>query len=236
MSGQGTPMHRFSYMKEGAVTFMDVLGWKGIWERRDDAGDILSKLINDLRNMSVELVAKESKRYAGLDVEIKSISDTIAMFSTGKAEAVLDLHGQVSQLAICRSIAEEIPLRGATCYGRFTTKGNIMIGPAVDEAASWYEVADWIGVILTPSALFNSNDTMDDEIWSNKYLVSTKNYGKIDTHCVNWCKKWEAGKEKTQELREKLLLNSFLKMGPLTPNISAKFTNTLAFYRACHNG
>lgn len=123
-------------MKEGAVTFMDVLGWKGIWERRYNAGDILTKLIGELRQKSFELIAKEPERYAGLSVEIKSISDTIAMFSTGKAQSVLDLHGQVNQLAICRSIAEEIPLRGATCYGRFTTTGNIMIGPAVDEAAS----------------------------------------------------------------------------------------------------
>ncbi|MEN6623085.1 MAG: hypothetical protein ABFD50_16250, partial [Smithella sp.] len=214
MSGQETPMHRFSYMKEGAVTFMDVLGWKGIWERRDDAGDILTKLIEELRQQSFELIAKEPERYAGLSVEIKSISDTIAMFSIGKAQSVLDLHGQVNQLAICRSIAEEIPLRGATCYGRFTTKGNIMIGPAVDEAASWYEAADWICVILTPFALFNCKDPMDNEIWFNKYPVLTKSYGKIDTHCVNWCKEWETGRD--QDLRKELLLNSFLKMGPLT--------------------
>ena len=233
MVEQKKRIQRLSYMKEGAVTFLDVLGWKGIWERRDDAGEILTKLIEELRQQSFEFIAKETQRYSGLDVEIKSISDTIAMFSTGRAQTVLDLHGQITQLAICRSIAEEIPLRGATCYGRFTTKGNIMIGPAVDEAASWHEVADWIGVILTPSALFSCKGPMDDEIWSGKYDVPTKN-GKFTTHCVNWCKDWEADRAKSPELRKELLLDSFLKMGPLVPNISTKFTNTLSFYQYCN--
>lgn len=228
-------MQRLSYMREGAVTFLDVLGWKGIWERRDDAGEVLTKLIEELRKKAFELIAKENKRYSGLEVEIKSISDTIAMFSTGNAQAVLDLHGQINQLAICRSIAEEIPLRGATCYGRFTTKGNIMIGPAVDEAASWYEAADWIGVILSPSALFCCKDHMDGEIWSKKYDVPTKITGKFQTHCVNWCKEWEQTKDKGLSMREELLLNSFLRMGPLVPNVSTKFTNTLSFYHYCHS-
>lgn len=228
-------MQRLGNMKEGAVTFLDVLGWKGIWERTDKAGDILLDLINELNQKSDEFINSKiptHDKYRGLTTDIKSISDTIAIFSSGAPERVLELHGEICKFAICRSIEDGIPLRGATCYGHFTIQENIMIGPAVDEAASWHEAADWIGVILSPSALFRCS--ANDLIWKMNYDVPAKSYGKYKTHCVNWCSEWKKGKKEMEEqFKKDLLLDAFLKMGPLTPNISAKFTNTLAFYDAC---
>ena len=234
MQEQTRYMQRLGNMKEGAVTFLDVLGWKGIWERTDKAGDILLALIDELNKKSNEVINSKTPtnaEYRGLTTEIKSISDTIAMFSSGNPAAVLEVHAEICKIAVCRSIEEGIPLRGATCYGHFTTKQNIMIGPAVDEAASWHEAADWIGVILSPSALFRCSSYNDNAIWKVNYDVPAKNYGKYKTHCINWCREWEKGKD--AQLRKGLLLNAFLKMGPLTPNISAKFTNTLKFYEEC---
>lgn len=237
MQDQTKYMQRLGNMKEGAVTFLDVLGWKGIWERTDKAGDVLLALIDELNKKSDEFINSKIPThvsYRGLKTEIKSISDTIAMFSSGNSEAVLEVHGEICKLAICRSIEEGIPLRGATCYGHFTTKENIMIGPAVDEAASWHEVADWIGVILSPSALFKCSAYDNNSIWKMNYDVPAKGYGKYKTHCVNWYSEWKKGKKEMEEqIKKELLLDAFLKMGPLTPNISAKFTNTLAFYDAC---
>ncbi|WP_366289917.1 hypothetical protein [Paenibacillus sp. AN1007] len=34
-------------MAEGAVTFFDVLGWKGIWQRKENAMKQLLKIIDD---------------------------------------------------------------------------------------------------------------------------------------------------------------------------------------------
>ncbi len=124
---------------------------------------------------------------------------------------------------------EEIRVRGATAYGYFTTKDNIMVGPAIDEVASWYEMTDWIGVIQTPSAMFQTNTQNfifnKYEILS-KYDVYIKWYGKINTYCSNWTVAWNWKNKHSKED----LLKCFLKMGPITPSISFKFMNTLKFY------
>lgn len=48
-----------------------------------------------------------------------------------------------------------IPLRGAMSVGEYIEGGNCVLGPAVADAAAWYEQADWIGVVSTPSCYFS---------------------------------------------------------------------------------
>lgn len=68
------------------------------------------------------------------------------------------------------ALEQELPLRGAISYGQYSIKDNIMLGYVVDEAASWHESTDWIGVILTPSAQMITRD---------KELKSITTYDKI---------------------------------------------------------
>ena len=158
-----------TYKKEsGAVTFLDVLGWKGIWKTRQDAISNLLLLINEIEEIAEELTSSIEiidKRDRGKTIETKvlSISDTIAIFTTGPAHIAIPIHSQICSIAIPSSIKKGIPLRGAISYGNFSIEENIMVGPAVDEAASWHESTNWIGVILTPSCKFNNNDYNDIE-------------------------------------------------------------------------
>lgn len=46
------------------------------------------------------------------------------------------------------------PFRGVVSAGEFYRSKNLVIGPAIDEAVGWYERPEWIGVSLTPSALY----------------------------------------------------------------------------------
>ena len=48
----------------------------------------------------------------------------------------------------------------------FAILGNIFVGKAVDEAASWHEQADWIGVHLTPSAEYAFKSTAKKSAWA----------------------------------------------------------------------
>jgi len=41
--------------------------------------------------------------------------------------------------------------RGAIAVGEYILDSSTVLGPALSDAASWYEEADWIGVIATPS-------------------------------------------------------------------------------------
>ena len=44
-------------------------------------------------------------------------------------------------------------LRGAVAIGEYVAdQGSTILGPAVSDAADWYEEADWVGVMATPSA------------------------------------------------------------------------------------
>ncbi|MBT8545238.1 hypothetical protein G6730_09645 [Polynucleobacter paneuropaeus] len=208
----------------GVVTFLDVLGWKGIYDRHDDAILALSRLVQGL--------IKEAKKKRGIitrETEVKSISDTIVIFSycfEGEIEQALEIHGQLCQWAIPQSIKSEIPVRGATAYGEFSIQDNIFVGKAIDEAAAWHEQADWIGVHLTPSAEFVFRGSSITSAW-HPYIPPLKSKSNYQLHAVNWKNSWIGdGVESIETLK-----NKFRKFGPIVPEIAGKFFNTLDFYK-----
>ena len=122
-------------MQSGAVTFLDVLGWKGIWQRKTDA----MKALKEVRDLVEKIQDSETGRQenlAGLKPEIWGLSDTIVLTTHGGAGAVLPLHIRMTELLLLLCLSNELPLRGAIGYGKFSSMDNMLIGPAVDEAAS----------------------------------------------------------------------------------------------------
>jgi len=53
-------------------------------------------------------------------------------------------------------------LRGALAYGEFYFDTNVVVGPAVADAATWYEQAQWMGVIATPETETAIATALDD--------------------------------------------------------------------------
>jgi hypothetical protein len=200
--------------RTGVVTFLDILGWRGIYQRQPDPLGDLARLIEALRDLGDEGTT-----------DIKSISDTIAVFTPvteGEVQGAIERHGQLCARAVCDSIVNHIPVRGATSFGEFQLHHDMFVGPAVDEAAGWYEQGDWIGVHLTPSADFRFG-TQGSQYWV-RYEAPLK-VGRLETACVWWGPTWDADAGDAEALR-----THFIQMGPLTPDISAKFINTLSFY------
>lgn len=204
--------------QQGAVSFLDVLGWKGIWERRTDAQAVFASLFHEI-----------GQGIRGTTTKLISVSDTIALFTEGQPDAALQLHGRVCAQAVCSSIQKKIPLRGATCYGDYTVDEqngiNLMIGPAVDEAASWHEATDWIGMILSPSAylaLYGAETGHWVDIKNHRPPI--KGGDKVRTLCLNWCSEWIGD--------EKSLMDIFRVMGPFHAGVASKYSNTLEFFRA----
>jgi hypothetical protein len=206
----------------GVVTFLDILGWKGIYSRHGNPLPTLRELLNG--------IGKAQQKTRGLitgKTEVKSISDTIAILSTCTPEEVsqaIEAHGILCSWAIPTSITLQIPLRGATSAGKFENQENAFIGEAIDEAASWYEHSDWIGVHLTPSAQFLFKPRSDTH-WIAYAAPLKANYKSVP-YCVNWIDKASI------PISEELLRSSFRQMGPLVPEISGKFVNTLNFFEA----
>ncbi len=165
----------------------------------------------------------------------RSISDTIVLFTRlpdeaeeqEVSEALID-QGNVCATGIVQSIVSGIPIRGATTYGNFEIHENIYVGKAVDEAAMWYETGDWIGVHLTPSALFAVEPNDLSPVWVPHQLPSFDKV-KFDTLCVNWLNSWRQSLNDDDGLRQ--LRRLFRQMGPIVPALSGKFTNTLSFLK-----
>ncbi len=208
----------------GVVTFLDVLGWKGVYNRIQNATVVLSDLVDGLRKQGV----KHRGKVQG-EVDVKSISDTIAIFTkcrASEASKAIDIHGVLAHHAIRQSISKEIPLRGAISYGDFDIQQNIFVGKAVDEAASWHEHADWIGVHLTPSAEYVFVEEEGSSLWV-RYSPPNKLPLHWSPHCVNWTYKWD-----DRELEIGRVKDIFRRLGPIVPEIAVKLNNTLNFISA----
>ena len=223
-------------MQKGAVTVLDVVGWMGIWKNRDDAlGELLNlttMIKNDADLITNRIISEKSSVDAdrGKTTEVKNISDTIILLTNLEPKLALEVQGLICQKAIALSIEKRIPLRGAVCYGRYKEEGSILIGPAVDEAASWHENAEWFGCFLTPSAFFLNHHT-DMECWK-KYPVPIKTGKAFETACVDWVPLFMLEYTDPEKKRE-MLCKKFIDMGPIIPQISLKYTNTLDYFDAC---
>ncbi len=206
-------------VQRGAVTFLDVLGWKGIWEKEIDALNILHSFVEMLNEKSIDItnqVASLECDTRGITTKVLSISDTIAIFTFGNPFHTIKIQSEICKMAVPESIKRKIPLRGAISFGEFSIKGNIMVGPAVDEAASWHESTDWIGVVLSPSAYFQLKDNFPNQIIKYSNIPFKKKIEGLD-RCVNW----DFSKDELYEL--------FNDMGPYVPEIAPKYLNTLNF-------
>ncbi len=211
-------------MSDGVVTFLDVLGWRGVYDRNPNATVPLSGIVDGLRKRG----EKQRGKVQG-NVIVKSISDTIAIFTQcdlKEATKAIGIHGELAAWSIQKSIEAEIPVRGAIAFGGFAIQDNIFIGKAVDEAAAWHEYADWIGVHLTPSAEYVFKNSNKSKLWVN-YTPPNKSPLHWEPHCVNWTHEWTNRGLELEKIKDK-----FRTLGPIVPEIAVKFTNTLNFIEA----
>ena len=154
-------------MREGALALIDCLGWKGIWQGIDE-----SVLIAKLDMIQVEVKAEVDKincehhdlSYGSIEAQIRLISDTVAVSIQYEndvplvddiTKAYLVRTASLSVVRIQRLFLDREPrivLRGCISYGNHLVVSNFIIGPAVDEAAAHYELAEGAFVWLLPSA------------------------------------------------------------------------------------
>lgn len=208
--------------KTGAVTFLDVLGWKGIWQSEDNPVRTLQCIVEETKKVAASIskefsLPTDTERGLQIETAVLSISDTIVLFTTAEAKTAIEIHARICAWLLPYALKQRIPLRGAIGYGQYIVADNIMLGAAVDEAASWHEATDWVGVILAPSAYIKTR--ADDVGCIVEYMrIPFKHPEKNLVKCVDW---------KYKDLDE---LNEIIdSKGPLLPEIAPKYLNTLAF-------
>ena len=104
------------------------------------------------------------KKYLDLgNLNIRAFSDTIILSLSRSVDKLKENTSYPFDLNIATIliaplykaiIKEGIYLRGVISFGEFYISNSIIIGPAVEEAAEWYEKSEWFGVYTTPSATY----------------------------------------------------------------------------------
>ena len=192
----------------GYLTFADILGWKGIWQKQNtpngkiNYAECLFSIKNNLKNK----FNNEQNFY-----NINLISDTFVIFSEDFKQS-----NELSKNLIEQCLEKGLLIRGATSYGECYNKDMVYVGQAVDEAASWHEKGEEIGIFYTSSAKLNMklNDVELEKYFLINDEVNTK-IGKIKTYFINWY-------NKTTEQN----FYEIMKKEIIYPEISLKYFNT----------
>lgn len=166
-------------MRTGAVAFLDILGFKGIWEAYSPQ-DVLEKLkaVEDW----VKPWSAESPFDPDVDCDIRSVflSDAVvlacaAKSARGESERTRNSLHLASMLTVIRGAAAvaakmalkdpapQLLLRGAVAWGEFLIDPPFIVGPAVDEAAEGEGDLNAALVEALPSLLaaYDSISSMD---------------------------------------------------------------------------
>ena len=197
----------------GYLTFADILGWKGIWQKQNNDN---GKINNIKKLLSIKnKIDKKFNEYAG-NYNLNLISDTFVIYARS---SILSNHLSKKLIELC--LGEGLLIRGATSYGECYNKDMVYVGQAVDEAASWHETGEEVGIFYTNSAKLNIN-LNNDEL--EKYYLKNGNIniktgkvksGKIKTYFINWY-------NNTTEKK----FYKIMKKEIIYPEISLKYFNT----------
>lgn len=238
-------------MTKGAVAFIDILGFKGIWHSMNPQ-DII-KLFDGVKprvqQTYMENLQGQKLPFQSAEPQITILSDTIVITIESNnplclailASVIFDLFDYFSE--------RRLFFRGAVSYGNYIQYGNTFIGPTIDDVATWYEAANWIGVISTPKTSYqiDSFSALEAIIKTSPHIKNIPCYFKYDVpsrdnrinfplNCLNWpgyreCRYTSVpeGICATQKEMEKL----FAAQEPFDNSVLVKYENTLRFVNYC---
>jgi len=228
-------------MKKGAVAFLDILGFKGIWATKPEQ-EILSMLLEIPKVATASYNKPDSKWPESQLPEVTILSDTIIVTIESESPLSLLLLCSIVFDIYIHLLRQRMFARGAITWGEFTQSGPVFLGPAIDDAAAWHEQADWIGVIATPKSSYFI-DRMGNRHFKNgdhridpfiKYPVPLKDGKTINLNALTWPAFLQAGYKDNSDLGiEKTLTGCFSEQSPFGRDVHLKYENTLSFVRHC---
>lgn len=182
-------------MREGAFALIDCLGFKGIWKRSDSTA-LLHKLEGIVKSIENQITLKV-QAYEHLKEPIKAnatlLSDSVAISlqydncfsaSVGYKSYLIWLicSSTIRVLDLYLEGEPHLVLRGCITYGQYESRGNFIVGPAVDDASENVELSQGAFVWLLPVAAtlyrncrdsltsFRGTSTMEE--WVKKTMLN----------------------------------------------------------------
>jgi hypothetical protein len=224
-------------MYPGAIALIDALGFRGIWDRHEP-DDVLIELktMQGWINERIVVPAEPS-----LECRVGYLSDTLAV-STLIKESINDkpawsaLHlGAIVSRIMDRTLRSKVPLayRGAIDIGIHEVSPHFIIGPAVDQAATVYDLAQGAFVWFAPKArdevskLLKANPHL--ETFLVEFDVPFKNGDRFNTYTVSPLA--HARDTDDANLLTRSLLGTF---SGSNIDIAIKRQNTMRHIRACY--
>jgi hypothetical protein len=153
--------------KEGIVIFLDALGIKGLGTQKScefikKRTDFLKEIRNIHDKRTIEFKRELDVDLPDLDIALFQDSIIISWEEPELIQQSEDFHFSFFQAAgqflidtITEAIRQDLFFRGAISQGEYvvniSNQNVTIIGPAVDDAADFFEIADWVGVIQTPN-------------------------------------------------------------------------------------
>lgn len=165
------------YTKKRYVAFIDILGFKSIFNylrSADDLGDQMSIILQSsirsaLSGKTVD-VDDESNFSDITNIKVYQFSDAIVLYSEDDNDDTLKDFVVTLNLLFAQSITRGFPLRGALTCGDLYVKGSIVVGEPFIRAYQLEERQEWAGLIVD----CDINPQMLSRLKSEKLIVNHK--------------------------------------------------------------
>jgi hypothetical protein len=223
---------------------LDALGMKGIWARRQPSSvvDAWIGLVDRLETATSTVVAANMAVCDGF--RIAAFSDTIIMTLEGSSERknlerLIQLAGDALREPFLIGLFEGILLRGVIAAGDYyqsravTSRGPetlLTIGPAIDEAAEWYEQSDWLGISTVPSASYALDEGRELNRPNSASLVPYDVPLRAGTRLQGWALDWPSEVARVRGAAARAQVLGIFAASTIPPAAVLKYRHSLAFF------
>jgi len=235
--------------KYGIVAMLDALGARTLDSKGAsnfiESRDALLKKLEGFKE-SLKTVA-DSMGIHDSQTGVAKFADTIVLtwhLSNDEIEYFLVHFGAWLRLIIMMGMQQGLLLRGAVSVGEFTQQDETILGPAISEAAEWYEQAQWIGVVATPSCgsllsslaerLTRKNINGEDlvSLSFRQYSVPLKDKKTLEMWALCWPIQFWIQAKKDGLLARRAFMETLSKY-PVPSGTEDKFANTIKYFDWC---
>lgn len=152
----------------GIVVMLDALGMRDIWKSKDP--ETVLRLYKLLTDVAEKKIVEDGRKY-GIEFEIRVFSDTVLITGTcGYMEPLLLETPPIINTFTLLGMVMGFYFRGCIGIGEYFPSEKLVIGPAISEAAEFYDKMEMVGVFVNPSLQNILIEKMSNNDEFKKYL------------------------------------------------------------------
>jgi len=223
----------------GLIAILDALGAKQFSETESyqflESRDLVLNKLSE-RAEAGQIDKKRLKMF--------TFNDTVVIVFLAKHHEVtlrdVTQFSQRLRAFLMHSLQNRILFRGALSVGEFyrvDNHTNTVMGPAVSDAAAWFEQSDWMGVHATPhtsmfiqSLLQRASAVQEHDNLLIDYKVPLKGRSPLTLKVINWPKAFYVKGLRPDGGQARAMLLSFLSRYQTPVGTEMKYFNTVSFF------